>query len=187
MSTAPKKDAAAAQAGSAAREPAKKVPADKRVTTDVRRIGTGPRPRPQAPLRPRQRAHRGDTRICGPLAAQDVKRIKGHDFEDYFLKRDLLLGIFEMGFEKPSPIQEEAIPAALSGKSILARAKNGTGKTGAFSIPVLERVDPSINQIQGPCEAPLPRPGRAAGESGPSVRCSPQVGRRGAEGRPGGR
>ena len=39
------------------------------------------------------------------------------------------MGIFELGFEKPSPIQEEAIPIALTGRDILARAKNGTGKT----------------------------------------------------------
>jgi ATP-dependent RNA helicase DDX6/DHH1 len=38
------------------------------------------------------------------------------------------MGIFEAGFERPSPIQEEAIPVALAGKDILARAKNGTGK-----------------------------------------------------------
>lgn len=50
------------------------------------------------------------------------------------------MGIFEKGWEKPSPIQEASIPIALSGKDILARAKNGTGKTGAYSIPVLEQV-----------------------------------------------
>lgn len=38
------------------------------------------------------------------------------------------MGIFEAGFERPSPIQEEAIPTALNGRDILARAKNGTGK-----------------------------------------------------------
>jgi ATP-dependent RNA helicase DDX6/DHH1 len=42
------------------------------------------------------------------------------------------MGIFEAGFERPSPIQEEAIPIALAGRDILARAKNGTGKTGSF-------------------------------------------------------
>ena len=66
---------------------------------------------------------------------------KGNDFEDYFLKRELLMGIFEMGYEKPSPIQEESLPVALAGKSILARAKNGTGKTGAFVIPILEKCN----------------------------------------------
>jgi len=40
---------------------------------------------------------------------------KGHTFEEYALKRNLLLGIFEKGFERPSPIQEEAIPLALTG------------------------------------------------------------------------
>lgn len=57
-----------------------------------------------------------------------------------FPARRLLMGIFEKGFEKPSPIQEESIPIALAGRDILARAKNGTGKTAAFCIPVLEKV-----------------------------------------------
>lgn len=82
-----------------------------------------------------------DTRV----RTADVTATKGSDFEDYFLKRELLMGIFEMGFEKPSPIQEEAIPVALAGRDVLARAKNGTGKTGAFLIPLLEKVDLSIN------------------------------------------
>jgi ATP-dependent RNA helicase DDX6/DHH1 len=59
------------------------------------------------------------------------------------------MGIFEKGFETPSPIQEEAIPIALAGRDILARAKNGTGKTAAFSIPVLEKIDTTKNEIQG--------------------------------------
>lgn len=58
------------------------------------------------------------------------------------------MGIFEKGWEKPSPIQEAAIPIALVGKDILARAKNGTGKTGAYSIPVLEQIDPTKDYIQ---------------------------------------
>ena len=79
---------------------------------------------------------------------EDVTRTKGNEFEDYFLKRELLMGIFEAGFERPSPIQEEAIPIALAGRDILARAKNGTGKTASFIIPVLEKVVPSKNFIQ---------------------------------------
>lgn len=59
------------------------------------------------------------------------------------------MGIFEAGFEKPSPIQEEAIPVALTNRDILARAKNGTGKTAAFVIPVLEKIVKERNQIQG--------------------------------------
>jgi len=72
---------------------------------------------------------------------EDVTQTKGNDFEDWGLSRPLLMGIFEMGFEKPSPIQEQAIPTILMGNSVLARAKNGTGKTGAFAIPCLQRVD----------------------------------------------
>ncbi|KAL6745797.1 DEAD-box RNA helicase, ATP-dependent, cytoplasmic [Haematococcus lacustris] len=82
------------------------------------------------------------------IRTEDVTNTKGNDFEDYFLKRQLLMGIFEKGFEKPSPIQEESIPIALAGRDVLARAKNGTGKTAAFSIPMLERVDTSKNEIQ---------------------------------------
>eukprot|EP01023_Acetabularia_acetabulum_P030332 TRINITY_DN28547_c0_g1_i1.p1 TRINITY_DN28547_c0_g1~~TRINITY_DN28547_c0_g1_i1.p1 ORF type:complete len:431 (+),score=40.27 TRINITY_DN28547_c0_g1_i1:321-1613(+) len=79
---------------------------------------------------------------------EDVTATKGNEFEDYFLKRPLLMGIFEKGFEKPSPIQEESIPIALTGRDVLARAKNGTGKTAAFCIPVLEKVDTSKSEVQ---------------------------------------
>ncbi|KAJ1403562.1 RNA helicase, DEAD-box type, Q motif, partial [Sesbania bispinosa] len=78
----------------------------------------------------------------------DVTATKGNEFEDYFLKRELLMGIYEKGFEKPSPIQEESIPIALTGSDILARAKNGTGKTAAFCIPALEKIDQDNHVIQ---------------------------------------
>ena len=58
------------------------------------------------------------------------------------------LGIYEKGWEKPSPVQEQSIPIALTGRDVLARAKNGTGKTGAYTIPIIERIDPSKNAIQ---------------------------------------
>ncbi|KAL0448017.1 UNVERIFIED_CONTAM: DEAD-box ATP-dependent RNA helicase 8 [Sesamum latifolium] len=79
---------------------------------------------------------------------EDVTATKGNEFEDYFLKRELLMGIYEKGFERPSPIQEESIPIALTGSDILARAKNGTGKTAAFCIPALEKIDSDNNVIQ---------------------------------------
>ena len=79
---------------------------------------------------------------------QDVTKTKGLDFEEFYIKRELLMGIFEAGFEKPSPIQEEAIPVALTGRDILARAKNGTGKTAAYVIPVLENINPKATKIQ---------------------------------------
>lgn len=79
---------------------------------------------------------------------EDVMSRRNVSFEDYHLKRELLMGIFEKGFESPSPIQEEAIPVALTGKDILARAKNGTGKTASFIIPVLEKVRTDASHIQ---------------------------------------
>lgn len=80
---------------------------------------------------------------------EDVTDTKGREFEDFFLKRELLMGIFEKGFEKPSPIQEEAIPVILQNRNVLARAKNGTGKTAAYIIPCLEKTDTTKNNIQG--------------------------------------
>lgn len=82
------------------------------------------------------------------IQTSDVTDTRGNEFEEFCLKRELLMGIFEKGWEKPSPIQEAAIPIALSGKDVLARAKNGTGKTGAYSIPVLEQIDPKKDCIQ---------------------------------------
>ena len=80
---------------------------------------------------------------------EDVTDTKGREFEDFFLERELLMGIFEKGFEKPSPIQEEAIPVILQNRNVLARAKNGTGKTAAYIIPCLEKTDTSKDHIQG--------------------------------------
>ncbi|KAG5893059.1 hypothetical protein JTB14_014839 [Gonioctena quinquepunctata] len=82
------------------------------------------------------------------IQTSDVTDTRGNEFEEFCLKRELLMGIFEKGWEKPSPIQEASIPIALSGKDVLARAKNGTGKTGAYCIPVLEQIDPKKDCIQ---------------------------------------
>lgn len=82
------------------------------------------------------------------IRTTDVTDTKGNEFEDYCLSRPLLMGIFEKGWEKPSPIQEESIPIALTGRDIMARAKNGTGKTGAYTIPVLEKTNTENNFIQ---------------------------------------
>jgi len=79
---------------------------------------------------------------------EDVTATRGNSFEDYYLRRELLMGLFEMGWERPSPVQEAAVPVALAGRDVLARAKNGTGKTGAFLIPILERLDTKKNAIQ---------------------------------------
>ncbi|CAH8484480.1 unnamed protein product [Dicrocoelium dendriticum] len=83
------------------------------------------------------------------IKTADVTAVKGTSFEDFCLKRDLLKGIYEKGWECPSPIQESSIPVALTRRDIMARAKNGTGKTGAYSVPLLDSIDPNLNKIQG--------------------------------------
>jgi len=108
---------------------------------------------PAPPTQPARQAPNSMSELSLPpkdtrVKTEDVTATKGNDFEDYFLKRDLLMGIFEAGFERPSPIQEESIPIALAGRDILARAKNGTGKTASFVVPVLEKADSSKSSIQ---------------------------------------
>ncbi|KAJ3085851.1 DExD/H-box ATP-dependent RNA helicase dhh1, partial [Physocladia obscura] len=73
-----------------------------------------PQQQPQAALTKPPRDNRPQT--------GDVLATKGHEFADYLLKRELLMGLYEAGFERPSPIQEEAIPVAQTGRDILARA-----------------------------------------------------------------
>ena len=60
-----------------------------------------------------------------------------------------MMGLVEKGFDKPSPVQEECIPLILAGKNLIARAKNGTGKTGAYVIPTLEKLDIEKKYIKG--------------------------------------
>lgn len=62
-------------------------------------------------------------------------------FEDLGLSRDILKSVEDMGFEEPSPIQVLAVPPLLAGRDVIGQAQTGTGKTAAFSIPILERVD----------------------------------------------
>ena len=77
--------------------------------------------------------------------------VKGQHFEDYNLNILLLKGIYEKGYDTPSPVQEEVIPEALQRRNIIARAKNGTGKTGSFVIPILQLINTDLklpNSIQ---------------------------------------
>src|SRR5687767_14460184 len=60
-------------------------------------------------------------------------------FSSFGLHPDLLRGIRELGFTRPTPIQEQSIPPALEGKDVLACAMTGSGKTAAFLLPILHR------------------------------------------------
>jgi ATP-dependent RNA helicase DeaD len=61
-------------------------------------------------------------------------------FENLGLKKEIVKRVKEIGFEKPSPIQEKAIPVILKGKDIIAQAQTGTGKTAAFALPILSMM-----------------------------------------------
>jgi ATP-dependent RNA helicase RhlE len=61
-------------------------------------------------------------------------------FEKFELHRDLLRGVRDLGFAEPTPIQRDAIPAAMAGKDLLACAMTGSGKTAAFVLPILHRL-----------------------------------------------
>src|SRR3954470_9687146 len=61
-------------------------------------------------------------------------------FPSLKLHRDLLRGIKELGFARPTPIQNDAIPAGIEGRDVLACAMTGSGKTAAFLLPILHRL-----------------------------------------------
>ncbi|MGA9174200.1 MAG: DEAD/DEAH box helicase [Thermoactinomyces sp.] len=75
-------------------------------------------------------------------------------FDQFQLSQEILRGIQDLGFEEPSPIQAECIPAVLRGEDVIGQAQTGTGKTAAFGIPVLERIDPAERVIQSIILAP---------------------------------
>src|ERR1700691_5733024 len=69
-------------------------------------------------------------------------------FRDLGLGEPLLKALAEVGYESPSPIQSATIPALLAGSDLLGQAQTGTGKTAAFALPALERLDLSGRQPQ---------------------------------------
>ena len=63
------------------------------------------------------------------------------NFNELDLKPEILKAIDEMGFEAMTPIQEQAIPIALTGEDVIGQAQTGTGKTAAFTIPFLQLIE----------------------------------------------
>ena len=69
-------------------------------------------------------------------------------FENINLSQEVLKAVADMGFENMSPIQEQAIPLLLEDKDIIGQAQTGTGKTAAFGIPIIEKVDTRSKTVQ---------------------------------------
>ena len=65
-------------------------------------------------------------------------------FSDFALAEPLQKAVAEIGYEQPSPIQEQSIPPLLEGRDVIGLAQTGTGKTAAFALPLLSRVDISL-------------------------------------------
>ncbi len=69
-------------------------------------------------------------------------------FAELGLSEATLHALRDVGYESPSPIQEQAIPALLGGGDVIGQAQTGTGKTAAFGLPIMEYVDPSEQTVQ---------------------------------------
>jgi ATP-dependent RNA helicase DeaD len=69
-------------------------------------------------------------------------------FKDLGLSADIQQALDELGFEEPTPIQEQAIPELLGGHDVIGQAQTGTGKTAAFGLPLLQYLDPENNEVQ---------------------------------------
>ena len=79
---------------------------------------------------------------------EEVKAQDGIASIEPLLDNRIVRAIREMGFEKLSPIQEQAIPYLLQGEDIIGQAQTGTGKTAAFGIPAIQHINPDVKKLQ---------------------------------------
>jgi ATP-dependent RNA helicase DeaD len=75
-------------------------------------------------------------------------------FADLQLSPGVLETVAELGYEEPTPIQEQTIRLLIEGRDVIAQAQTGTGKTAAFAIPIVECVDPDDRHVQALIMAP---------------------------------
>lgn len=75
-------------------------------------------------------------------------------FNELNISVPIMKALQKMGFEEATPIQAETIPLALQGNDVIGQAQTGTGKTAAFGIPMIEKIDPKERKIQGLVVAP---------------------------------
>lgn len=83
-----------------------------------------------------------------PVETTETAKPEITSFEDLNLDRKILAALKEMGFEEPSPIQKGAIPLALEGDDLIGQAQTGTGKTAAFGIPIIQKINEKDRHIQ---------------------------------------
>ena len=71
-----------------------------------------------------------------------------NNFADLGLSESTLAAVRDVGYETPSPIQEQAIPSLMEGRDVIGQAQTGSGKTAAFGLPMMEQVEPEIDEVQ---------------------------------------
>jgi len=76
-------------------------------------------------------------------------------FDDLGLAPEILRAVKEEGYASPTPVQLQAIPIALAGRDLIARAQTGTGKTAAFALPILQRLKAHANTSFSPARHPV--------------------------------
>ncbi|HEY4590189.1 MAG TPA: DEAD/DEAH box helicase [Thermoanaerobaculia bacterium] len=86
--------------------------------------------------------------------ADDVEETDAATFESLGISEPILRTLIEIGYEAPTPIQEKTIPPMLAGRDLIGQAQTGTGKTAAFAIPILEKIDPATPEVQALVLAP---------------------------------
>ncbi len=69
------------------------------------------------------------------------------NFKD-IISKPMVKAVLDMGFEEATPIQSLAIPYIMEGRDVIGQAQTGTGKTAAFGIPILEKIDPKFKELQ---------------------------------------
>ena len=69
-------------------------------------------------------------------------------FEDFPLSEGVRRAVAEIGYTEPTPIQAQSIPLILAGRDLIGRSNTGTGKTAAFSLPAIDRIDPETEGVQ---------------------------------------
>ena len=69
-------------------------------------------------------------------------------FENFVLSDEVKRAVAEVGYVEPTPIQAQSIPYILEGRDVIGRSHTGTGKTAAFGLPAIERIDPDLDAVQ---------------------------------------
>lgn len=78
----------------------------------------------------------------------ESEKQEGMRYEEAGIDERILRAVGELGFEFMTPIQEQAIPVFMSGRDLIGQAQTGTGKTAAFGIPILQKIDPENKKLQ---------------------------------------